>query len=69
MFQRIETHSAEAVSGIVAQEMSDEAVCRFVQRDGEEDREHPRRCHIEHHPQLHIVTPCGPCSQARARYD
>ena len=55
MFQGIETHSAEAVSGIVAQEMSDEAVCRFMQRYGNEDWEHPRRCHIEHHAQLHIV--------------
>jgi hypothetical protein len=33
----------------------------FVQRDGKENRQHPCRCHIEHHDQLHIVTRFWPC--------
>jgi hypothetical protein len=40
--QWIEGYPAETIGGVVTQAMGNEAVRRFVQSDGEDDREDPR---------------------------
>jgi hypothetical protein len=53
VLQWIEGYPPETIGGVVTQAMSNEAVCRFVQSDGEDDREDPRRRRVQHHVELH----------------
>jgi hypothetical protein len=53
VLQWIESNPPETVGGVVAQAMSNEAVRRFVQSDGEDDREDPGRRRVQHHVELH----------------
>jgi hypothetical protein len=53
VLQLVEGHAAQAIRRIIAQAMGNEAVRRFVQGDGEEDRENPRRRRVQDHVELH----------------
>ena len=55
VLERVDGHSPQAKRGVIPQPMGYEAVCRFVQGDRENNRQHPHRCRRQKRIKLHEI--------------